>query len=293
MKFLHWFTFCLGLCLAACGPADDTRQTSDPITANNSATTRTDEDALTFLQAKARKARIGEIHYQLFFDLASSPDLFKGRALVNFELSSADAALTIDFANAQLDRVLVNGHEVDTQYNGFFITIPADVLLVGSNKLEVEYQHPYSIDGTGLHHFTDPEDGLTYVYTYLWPYYANRLFPAFDQPNLKATFDLQVKAPEEWVVVSTAAGEISESNGSVSTWTFATTAKMSTYVFSLHAGPYKIWEDKAGEIPIRLFARQSLARYVAVDEWLKLPVAALIFMPAISILFTPLENMIS
>ena len=111
---------------------------------------------------------------------------------------------------------------------------------------------------------------MTYLYSYLWPYYANRLFPAFDQPNLKATFDLQVMAPENWTVVSTAAGTISETAGSVSTWDFATTPKMSTYIFSLHAGPYRVWEDMAGDVPIRLFARQSLAGYVAVDEWVEI-----------------------
>ena len=205
MKLLSWCIFCLAFFLTACGPTEDSEQTHVENETHNATTARTAEDALTFLEAKARKTRIGDIHYKLFFDLASNEDVFSGRALVNFELSSAEAPLTIDFSGAELARVVVNGTEISTQYNGFFITIPADVMLVGSNDLEVEYQHPYSKDGTGLHHFKDPEDGLTYVYTYLWPYYANRLFPAFDQPNLKATFDLQVKVPEDWVVVSTAA----------------------------------------------------------------------------------------
>ena len=38
-------------------------------------------------------------------------------------------------------------------------------------------------------------------------------------------------------------------------------------MFSLHAGPYRIWKDDADGIPIRLMARQSLAQFVAVDEW--------------------------
>jgi aminopeptidase N len=182
-------------------------------------------------------------------------------------LSTADTPLTIDLSGAEIDRVSVNAVEIASDYNGFFITIPATALVIGNNEIQVEYRHAYGKDGTGLHRFTDPEDGLTYLYTYLWPYYANRLFPAFDQPNLKATFDLQVEAPADWTVVSTAPGTISESSDSISTWTFATTPKMSTYIFSLHAGPYRIWEDMAGDVPMRLFARQSLSEYVAVDEW--------------------------
>jgi len=227
------------------------------------------EDALTYDTAQQRKSRIGDIHYGLHFDIASSEEFFSGRAIVSFVLNGADSPLTVDFSGADIDRMVVNGHEMNADYNGFFITLPSDALVSGENTLEVEYRHDYDRDGTGLHRFTDPEDGLTYLYTYLWPYYANRLFPSFDQPNLKATFDLEVEAPSDWTVISTASGRVNASDGPASTWTFDTTARMSTYIFSLHAGPYHVWEDMAGDIPIRLFARQSLARYVAADEWLE------------------------
>ena len=272
MKTFLWPFLWLALFLIGCGPSPD-QGSHTPVASIQSAKTKTvrqAEDALTFDQARARKARIGEIHYKLFFDLASNKEMFSGRANVRFDLSVVDAPLTIDLSGAEVDRFVVNGIDISPDYNGFFITIPAMALIIGSNELQVEYRHRYDKDGTGLHRFTDPEDGLTYLYTYLWPYYANRLFPAFDQPNLKATFDLQVRVPESWVVVSTATGAVSENSDGVSTWTFATTPRMSTYVFSLHAGPYRIWEDRAGEIPIRLFARQSLADYVAVDEWFEI-----------------------
>jgi aminopeptidase N len=42
---------------------------------------------------------------------------------------------------------------------------------------------------------------------------------------------------------------------------------MATYAFSLHAGPYTVWEADADGIPMRLMARQSLAEFVAVEEW--------------------------
>ena len=258
------------LFLIGCGPSTDQDISVSKEQVPATSSTRPAEDALTFEQAQARKARMGKIHYSLFFDLASSREMFTGRASIDFDLSSADAPLNIDFSGGELDRVVVNGEQIDAVYSGFFITLPAENLRVGGNELLVEYRHPYSKDGTGLHQFTDPEDDLTYLYTYLWPYYANRLFPAFDQPNLKATFELEVAAPGGWTVVSTAGGVVSETSDSVSTWIFATTPKMSTYIFSLHAGPYRVWEQMAGDVPIRLFARQSLAQYVVVDEWFEI-----------------------
>ena len=272
MKFIAPLVFVLAVSLLSCDSSEKSTGdiSSAGIQSAESTPARLAEDALTFDQARLRKARVADVHYQLFFDIAASEQFFSGRSILHFELSAADSPLTIDLSGAEIDRISVNAVEITSDYNGFFITIPATALVIGSNEIQVEYRHAYGKDGTGLHRFTDPEDGLTYLYTYLWPYYANRLFPAFDQPNLKATFDLQVKAPADWTVVSTAPGTISESSDSISTWTFVTTPKMSTYVFSLHAGPYEVWEEMAGDVPMRLFARQSLSEYVAVEEWFEI-----------------------
>src|SRR5690606_27852335 len=40
-----------------------------------------------------------------------------------------------------------------------------------------------------------------------------------------------------------------------------------TYIWSLHAGPYTMWEDNSGAVPLRLFARQSVAKFVEPEEW--------------------------
>jgi aminopeptidase N len=60
-------------------------------------------------------------------------------------------------------------------------------------------------------------------------------------------------------------------------WTFTKTPKIATYMFSLHAGPYTIWSDDSGDVPLRLMARQSLAEYVAVDEWFEVTQGGMTF----------------
>ena len=55
----------------------------------------------------------------------------------------------------------------------------------------------YSRTGEGMHRFTDPTDGETYVYTQSWAWTdVQRVFAAFDQPDLKAVFELTVTAPD-------------------------------------------------------------------------------------------------
>ena len=227
-------------------------------------------DALDRDTAEARKARVSNLEYEVLIDLSSSQEEFSGDVTLRFDLADASTDLSIDFTGGTVDKVLINDAPVTAEYNGYFITLPRDSLESGPSSVQVTYSHPYDRDGTGLHRFVDPEDGQTYLYTYLWPYYANRLLPSFDQPSLKAIFSLRVLAPEDWTVVSTSPGSVESTNNGSNSWTFAPTPKISTYLFSLHAGPYAVWHDDTGDVPLRLFARQSLAEYVAVDEWFEI-----------------------
>ena len=226
-------------------------------------------DQLSESAAIARKTRVSEISYVLNIDLVSLEDAYQGSVTTRFDLTDRDQALQIDFSGGSVDSVIVNGETLQPDYNGFFVSLPETALQEGTNVVTIAYSHPYGQDGTGLHRFVDPQDGKTYLYTYLWPYYSNRLFPNFDQPNLKATYELTVRAANDWQVVSSTIEDSVVDDGETRIWHFPQSEKFSSYIFSLHAGPYKIWEDMAGSVPIRLMARQSLADYVAVQEWME------------------------
>ena len=253
------------LLLVACG--------EQAVTSVNSTSTadypiRPALDQLSQTQAIARKARVSDISYVLDIDLVSLVDSYQGRVTANFTLTDSDRPLEIDFTGGSVNGVVVNGETLDPDYNGYFLTLPTSALLAGRNAVVIEYVHPFDQDGTGLHRFVDPEDGRTYLYTYLWPYYSNRLFPNFDQPNLKATYELTVRAAADWQVVSSTTEDAIETDGDTKVWHFPQSEKFSSYIFSVHAGPYQVWEDMAGDVPIRLMARQSLREYVAVEEWM-------------------------
>lgn len=256
--------------LAACQRSENPVSTADKV---ELAAARSAIDSLDMATAQARKARLGDIQYQINIVLDQGSEQFSGAVMIQFELLPSDdgADLTLDFGGGQVLTSTLNGQSVELPYNGFFLTLPGSKLQAGTNELTIRFKQNYSENGTGLHRFTDPEDGRTYLYTYLWPYYANRVFPAFDQPNLKAQFTLNVDAPEGWKVVSTASGTAEPSaSGGMTQWQFATTPPIATYAFSLHAGPYSVWQADAAGIPLRLMARQSLAEYVAVDEWFEI-----------------------
>ncbi len=234
--------------------------------AAQSSTRRPDGDWLDQSQAEIRSQQVANISYDIFLALGEA-EMYIGGVELHFDFTPGHGPLTIDFGGGEVDHLEINGGSSPFEYNGSFITVAEKNLQAGENRIHIRYRHSYSRDGTGLHRFTDPVDGRVYLYTYLWPYYANRLFPAFDQPDLKAAYTLEVSAPKDWSVVSAAKETAIREEGGNRFWSFAETEKFSTYIFSLHAGPYAVWEDTAGDIPVRLFARQSLADYVAAEEW--------------------------
>jgi aminopeptidase N len=65
----------------------------------------------------------------------------------------------------------------------------------------VLYESGYDHDQAGLISFVD-ENKEQFVFTDFEPYFANRVFPCFDQPNLKARMTLTVITENPWIALS-------------------------------------------------------------------------------------------
>jgi aminopeptidase N len=132
--------------------------------------------------------------------------------------------------------------------------------LQADNVLTVSARCSYSRTGEGLHRFVDPADDRVYLYAQSFLDDAQRIFACFDQPDLKATFQLSVDAPPDWTVVGNARGAAPADR-----WEFAATERISTYLFTVAAGP---WHSITGEhdgIDLGLHCRQSLAQHLDAD----------------------------
>ena len=235
---------------------------------NDTSVTRPMDESLFAPTAELRARQLTDISYNLEINIDAHGDQFSGVAEISFTLIPDNTDdLTIDFHQGSVASITRNGEQVNYLYEKWFITVPAEELEAGENTLVVTYQHPYATDGSGLHRFVDPEDGEVYMYTDFEPYDANRLFPHFDQPDLKAIYRLKVTAPQAWQVISATRETAIEPAGVNNIWRFPPSAKISSYVFPLHAGNYAMWQDQFEDIPLRLFARQSIADYVVTEEW--------------------------
>lgn len=83
-----------------------------------------------------------------------------------------------------------------------FITLEGKTLKSELNEVWVHYENDYDNDGSGCVSYVDEIDKRQYLYTHFEPYAANKVFPCFDQPNLKAQMTLTVIAPKLWTILS-------------------------------------------------------------------------------------------
>ena len=229
---------------------------------------RPENQYLSQQTAAERSARVSKVAYALDFTLTGEP-VFKGTTRIDFQLADTASPLTLDLDKAKISALVVNGKPVTPQYNQWFITLAASDLVVGHNTVSVSYEREHSTNGEGLHRFKDPTDGRVYLYSHFEPAAAHQMFALFDQPDLKASFRLTVSAPKDWQVISSTRETRIEDRGQTRRWTFPATPVLSPYNFSMHAGPYKMWEDNSGKYPMRLFARQSVAAQVYPQDWFR------------------------
>ncbi len=240
-----------------------------PAPLHHASSPRIEASYLTYETAQLRKSQLSNIQYQLDFTLNAEGDPFSGKVDIDFELAPQQQAITVDFAGGEVVAVSINGKASQWDYNDYFITLDENLFKTGSNRLTIEFSHAYSNTGAGLYFFKDTADGLSYTYTNFEPFAANQLFPAFDQPDLKASYTLTARVPASWQVIANTREQRIETEGEQRVWYFPTTTIFSTYIFALHAGDYQLWEDKTARIPSRIFARQSLADYIPTEQWFR------------------------
>ncbi|KAB1642737.1 aminopeptidase N [Gulosibacter chungangensis] len=221
---------------------------------------------LTRAEAQERSGLIAVDHYDIKLDLTVSEEIFRCITTVTFS-ATAGASTFIDAIASEVHAVTLNGRELDPAevYADSRIHLPG---LEATNTLVIDANMFFMNTGEGLHRFVDPADGEVYLYSQFEVPDARRMYPCFEQPDLKATFAFTVTAPKHWQVVSNQpTPEPQPVDETSATWAFPATPRISTYITALVAGPYVEYRDELTSIdgrtiPLGVFVRSSLAQYM-------------------------------
>ncbi|HXD61847.1 MAG TPA: aminopeptidase N [Lacisediminihabitans sp.] len=224
---------------------------------------------LTRVEAQERKALVSVSSYDVTLDLTTGEETFLSTTVVTFS-AAAGASTFIDAFTRTVRSVNLNGAELDAAAVSDGVRIQLDGL-AEDNVLTVVADVAYTNTGEGLHRFVDPVDGEVYLYSQFEVPDSRRVFAVFEQPDLKARFTFTVTAPSEWAIVSNSPTPQPEMvDERRSTWRFAPTPVLSSYVTALIAGPYAVVRDELTSrdgrvIPLAIYARKSLNQYLDAD----------------------------
>jgi aminopeptidase N len=213
---------------------------------------------------RARLLDVGS--YQVELTLTGGETTFTSVSTVRFSAVTPGASTFIDLTAPVVSEIILNGAPVSLDaFDGSRIRLAG---LQADNELRVVAECAYSRSGEGMHRFTDPADGGVYLYSDLETFDAHRIYACFDQPDLKATFELSVTAPAGWRVVSNMAPDVSARPvpPAAARWHFPPTPRMATYITAIAAGPYHVVTGEHDGIPLGIYCRESLARYLDPEE---------------------------
>jgi aminopeptidase N len=205
-----------------------------------------------------RAARVSDVHYKLNFTLVPhAPQTIAGEQLT-FNLSDASRPLLLDFREGEITTLKINGEGASHTLDNGHLTLPVKTLHKGPNLVIIEFKAAVAASERAITRFEDKDDNSEYLYTLFVPMDAEMAFPCFDQPDLKARFTLSTVTPENWTVISNAAGSKTGTNGSIRATEFPETEPISTYLFAFAAGPFVKVHETPG-LP-GLYVRKSKAK---------------------------------
>ncbi|WP_318198750.1 aminopeptidase N [Streptomyces sp. MCL20-2] len=214
---------------------------------------------LTRDEAQTRAQILDVERYTIALDLTTGEETFDSATAIRFTARAAGDTF-VEVKPATLRSISLDGQPLDPALldgNRY----PLTGLTAGPHELHIDAAMHYSRTGEGMHRFTDPTDGETYLYTQLFMEDVQRVFAAFDQPDLKSVFAIDVTAPAGWTVLGNG---VAERTGE-GRWTIAPTPLISTYLVAIAAGPWHSITTEHAGLPFGIHCRRSLAPYLDAD----------------------------
>ena len=209
--------------------------------------------SLTLAEARRRVTEVESPSYDVHLDLTNpATGSFGSRSTVRFTPRAESTFL--ELADAAEVGVVVDGTPVAAAYDAGRIAL-AGLAPGVVTQVTVGARLPYVTHGDGMHIFTDPADGETYVSAYCGMDIAHRVFASFDQNDLKGPIALTVTADPAWTVL----GNGRPTTDSQGHWELTATPPIPIALFVVCAGPWhSVTWDHDG-LPCGWHARRSLA----------------------------------
>lgn len=204
--------------------------------------------------AEQRALAIKNLEYNLSFNITSNKkDSIKAEEVVSFDLEDKQQ-IVLDFRELpeKIKAVLTfpKNKKVEWRFENEHIVISEKATKKGRNAFRI-------IFNAGEQSLNRSEE---YMYTLFVPDRARTCFPCFDQPDMKARFNLTLNMPKDWTAVTNSPlMEVQGSNGD-SQKVMTTTGKLDlipTYLFAFAVGKFQHQEYESDGMKIGAYYRET------------------------------------
>ncbi|MEZ5412716.1 MAG: M1 family metallopeptidase [Opitutaceae bacterium] len=203
-------------------------------------------------------------HYELRLEPDLEARTFTGEARITVVAREAVTEVKLQALELTFDHIALADSAataIESSYDGAtqILTLPI-ALEPGTHTLVFNYRG--KIDTAAQGFFVDrykTADGFKLMLgTQMEVADARRVFPSWDEPVFRATFDITVVVPEKMTAVSNMPEIRSEPLGDGrKAVTFDRSPSMPTYLVAICAAEFEIMEDTFGEIQIRVLATEG------------------------------------
>lgn len=198
--------------------------------------------------ATARRSQISNVQYKLKMDLVPTGPIHS-QIVIEYDCNRENEDVILDFNvdKSHLKSVRIKGVAAPHRFENGHLVIAADQIVAGKNQVEIQF-----IAG-------DPSLNRNekFLYTLLVPDRASTVFPCFDQPDIKARFQLTLSLPQGWIASANGKVDTEKTIGTRTELTFANTKPISTYLFAFAAGEFQKISKEIDGRQLVMFHRET------------------------------------
>jgi aminopeptidase N len=201
-------------------------------------------------------------HYALTIAPDIAAETFTGSETIDVDVREPVDAITLHAVGLQLHDVTVNGRPASVRLdepNEMAILDVSETVPAGRATIAIAFDGKLSQGLRGL--YLSRTARRKYAVTQFEAMSARRAFPCFDEPAMKATFDvtLVVDAKDTAISNGTIVSDTPAPNGRHALQ-FSTTKRLPTYLLAFLVGDFECISGSADDVPIRVCTTPGLQR---------------------------------